>query len=186
MNIESIADTIKPKRVNSPSKMPPIELLNDLFLINDDFRLVHKKRRFGVKVGSVAGNENSNGYVRVKVNGVLYLAHRVIYYMATGIDPNDDEIDHADGNPRNNNPSNLRVATHGQNQQNGGRYKNNSTGYRGVYWHSQHRKYAAVIQVDKKRIHIGLYRNKDDAATAYNEAAKNMFGEFARLNEVIK
>lgn len=184
MSIESIADTIKQKKVNAPSKMPPIELLNDLFLINDDFMLVHKKRRFGVKVGSVAGNENSKGYVRVKVNGVLYLAHRIIYYMSTGVDPICDEVDHADGNPRNNNPSNLRVATHGQNQQNGGVYKNNSAGYRGVYWHSQHKKYAAVIQHNKKRVHIGLYKNKEDAATAYNDAAKSMFGKFARLNEV--
>jgi len=185
MSIESIADTIKPKRAsNSPLPMPDMKTILDLFYVDDEWRLIHKKRRFGVTVGSAAGNTNDKGYIRTKICGKYYLNHRIIFYINTGIDPIDREVDHIDGNPRNNNPSNLRLATHGQNQQNGRCYRNNGSKLRGVHWHKQHRKFCVSIQKDNKRVHVGLYKNKTEAALAYNKAAIDLFGEFARLNEV--
>lgn len=168
----------------TPTKMPDRSLLFELFDIDENWNLIHKKRRFGVTVGKIAGGKTPQGYTRLKIGKHCYLKHRLMFFMINGVDPLANEVDHVDGNKLNDNPSNLRLATHGQNQQNGSCYKNNKTGYRGVHWHKQHRKYAVVVQGDKKRVHIGLYLNKIDAAKAYNEAAKLMFGEFARLNEV--
>ena len=162
--------------------MPDIIYLNKIFRIQDG-KLYWNAVRCGTKLGSECGNKNSKGYRRVKINGLLYLVHRVIFYMSTGTDPLGKEIDHADGNPENNMPSNLRMAEHGQNQANGKAYKSSSTKLRGVSWHKQHRKYVASIQHEKVSYHLGLFPDKNDAARAYNFKALELFGEFARINQ---
>lgn len=62
--------------------------------------------------------------------------------------------------------------------------KCSKTGYKGVSFHKASGKYRACIEVNKKHIHLGLFVCKLEAAKAYNKAAKEHFGEFAKLNEV--
>jgi hypothetical protein len=93
-------------------------------------------------------------------------------------------IDHIDRNKLNNRKSNLRLATHRQNDCNKIVRKDSVSGYKGVQLHKQTGKWRARIKVDYKNIHLGLFEDILDAAKAYNEAALRYYGEFAYLNDV--
>lgn len=163
--------------------LPSTELLFDYFVFDNEIcALRHAKRNYGVTVGAIAGSKDKKGYIRIKINGKLYLAHRLIYKMFNGVDPGDFEVDHVDRDNTNNHPSNLRLANHSQNKTNARTYRNNKQKLKGVSWHKQHRKYVATIQKDKKRMHIGLFLCKIEAAKAYDAAARKLFGDFAKTN----
>ena len=93
----------------------------------------------------------------------MYRSHRVIYFLCTGIDPEEKIVDHIDTNPLNNKISNLRLATHKQNQDNRKKSKNNSSGVTGVIWVKLSKKWRAEIYKDRSRIYLGLFDNKDEA-----------------------
>lgn len=92
--------------------------------------------------------------------------------------------DHIDGNGLNNTRANLRLATTSQNGCNRGAQANNKSGYKGVAWHKQRKKWRANIRVGGKQVHLGYFATPEEAALVYNKAAREYFGEFARLNEV--
>ena len=91
-------------------------------------------------------------------------------------------IDHKDGNGLNNQDENLRVCNNIQNLCNRGAQINNTSGYKGVTWLRKNRKWSSHIQVNKKVIYLGSFTDIEDAANAYNEAAKKYHGKFAKLN----
>ena len=92
-------------------------------------------------------------------------------------------IDHADRNPLNNLKSNLRICTRSQNEANSpGR--GGTSEYKGVSWDREKLKWLAGIKHQYERIYIGVFKNEIDAAKAYNKKAKELFGEFACLNQV--
>jgi len=93
--------------------------------------------------------------------------------------------DHIDRNGFNNQDNNLRLATHSQNAANRGTFRNNTTGYRGVHYHKVKKKYGAKIGFNGKHLHLGYFTSIHDAALAYNDAAKRLFGEFAYQNTII-
>lgn len=94
-----------------------------------------KAKRCGTKHGSVAGSiDPSHGYRRIKIDGHLYLAHRLAWFYVCGEWPA-HEIDHIDRARANNRIANLRPATRSENQCNKPRYSNNRTGAKGVHWH---------------------------------------------------
>lgn len=92
------------------------------------------------------------------------------------------EIDHIDGNRLNNQKSNLRYATSSQNKANRGPRKDNKSGYKGVSWHKQRKKWTARIKNGSKYEHLGLFQNKIDAAKTYNIKAIEYYGSYAWLN----
>lgn len=89
-------------------------------------------------------------------------------------------IDHRDGNGLNNQRCNLRPANHQQNMANRKMHKNNTSGYKGV--RLERERWRARINFDGKKISIGSYDDPVEAAVAYDMAAIELFGEFARLN----
>jgi hypothetical protein len=91
-------------------------------------------------------------------------------------------VDHKDRNKLNNQKSNFRSATAIQNTANQSVMSNNTSNYRGVAWHKKHQKWIANIMFAKKRIHLGYFQDKIEAAKAYDKAALYYFGEFAVLN----
>lgn len=94
-------------------------------------------------------------------------------------------VDHKDCNGLNNCKSNLRVCTSSQNAMNRASQKNTSSQYKGVYLNKDTNKWAAEIRgQNHNRKYLGLFVSENDAAIAYNEAAKIMHGEFAKLNIV--
>ena len=95
-----------------------------------------------------------------------------------------DTSDHANGNGLDNRRINLRICTDAQNNMNRGLSKSNTSGFKGVCWDKQYRMWRAQIHINKTRIRIGRFEDKEKAAIAYNEAAIKYHGEFARLNDV--
>lgn len=92
------------------------------------------------------------------------------------------QIDHIDGNPLNNTVANLRVCSPSQNLHNRDKQKNNKSGFKGVYWATQVGRWLANITVNGKRHHLGTFFSPAEAAKAYDVAARELLGEFARLN----
>lgn len=103
--------------------------------------------------------------------------HRVI--MNT---PDDMDTDHVDGDTLFNLECNLRVCSTAENARNRGKSKNNTSGYKGVYWHKRIGKWSACLRYYGKLLHLGYYDIPEDAARAYDERAKELHGEFAVLN----
>jgi len=113
------------------------------------------------------------------------ILHRIILQRKIGRPLEKGETcDHRDGNGLNNTRSNLRVATNAQNSQNKSIYKRNKSGYKGVTWNSEGKKWVARIGFNGKYIYLGIFADIKDAARCYNEAALKYHGEFARLNVI--
>lgn len=93
-------------------------------------------------------------------------------------------IDHKDGNRLNNQRSNLRKATPTQNAANKRKQGFTSSKYKGVSFSKEKQKWCAYIDSNYIRYRLGYFLNEVDAAKAYNAKALELFGEFARLNEV--
>lgn len=93
-------------------------------------------------------------------------------------------VDHISGDTLDNRKENLRIVNNQQNSFNKGPNKNNTSGYKGVGWAKDKRKWKATICKDSKDIHLGFYPTIEEAANAYNNAAKEHFGEHAWLNTV--
>lgn len=95
--------------------------------------------------------------------------------------PDGMETDHINGNKLDNRKCNLRIATSSQNHANSKVRNSNKTGKKGV--RVDHGKYRAQISIHGKKIHLGMFDSLDDAATAYAEKAKEIYGEFASTGE---
>lgn len=89
--------------------------------------------------------------------------------------------DHINGNSLDNRRSNLREASFGQNNANTPKQrKNASSRFKGVCWYESGKCWKVIV----KDVFVGCFKNELDAARAYNETAKTVFGEFARLNDL--
>jgi hypothetical protein len=91
------------------------------------------------------------------------------------------EIDHINGDGLDNRRENLRICNHQQNSGNQGP-RGGSSRFKGVCWHKNHRIWAAFIGIDFKQKHLGHFHTEEEAARAYDVAALEHFGEFAKLN----
>lgn len=107
---------------------------------------------------------------------------KTIVYMHRVLMPGYRQVDHRDGNGLNNQRENLRPATNSQNQANRRKKSGTSSQFKGVSWNKEAGKWQAQIRSDGKDTHLGRYSEEEDAARAYDEAAKRKFGEFANLN----
>ena len=92
-------------------------------------------------------------------------------------------VDHVDGVKTNNNWENLRYATHSENSRNMKRHTDGSSIYKGVAYNKALNKWKAQIHQNGKAKHLGVFVNEREAAEAYNAAAIEHFGVFARLNK---
>ena len=108
-------------------------------------------------------------------NRKLIRMHRQITNAPDGM-----ELDHWDGDGLNNQDENLRICTKSQNMANRGRNHNNISGYKGVSRHGK--KWRAEIHFEGKDINLKSWDTPEEAASAYDKAAKHYHGEFANLN----
>ena len=120
----------------------------------------------------------SDGYVvrstRVKGKSKTLYMHREILQTPEGMD-----TDHINHNKLDNQKTNLRACTRAQNLYNQ-KQKQNISGYKGVERVGQ--RWRAAIGIDGKYVRLGCFLNKEDAARAYDHAARGLFGEFASTN----
>lgn len=135
----------------------------------------------GVITGSRAGTLDKNkAYILVRLHRHAFYAHRIIWLIQTGSWPI-NEIDHVDGDGLNNKWQNLRAATRGQNQYNHKRRIDNRSGFKGVRFQADRRKYSARIKINGHTIQLGTFETIEEAKKAYAAAAHELHGEFARL-----
>ena len=115
----------------------------------------------------------------IRVDGkrrTAYL-HRILLGCAKG-----ECIDHIDGNGLNNQRDNLRACSRSENQCNQIKNKNTSSIYKGVSWNRNKQRWECYINKNHKRVHIGKFKSEIEAAIKWDEQAKILHGEFARLN----
>jgi len=132
----------------------------------------------GAKKGKIAGaTRRPRGNRAIKIDGEQYLSARLAFLWMLGRFPK-DQVDHRNRIPGDDRWSNLREATNAQNSAN---KPKRTDGLKGVYWHKASRKYRAVICVNSKHVHLGLFDREQDAHAAYRVAARKYFGRFTCL-----
>lgn len=136
-------------------------------------------------MGRFAWKLDKDGYVirKTTVNGRRGMTVRLHRAVMSCTDPR-VLIDHQDGNKLNNMRGNLREATRSQNWQNGFKRKNRASVFRGVTWNKRCGKWQSSIKAFGRSIYLGLFDDEHEAGHAYNRAAIERHGEFARLNPV--
>lgn len=155
-----------------PRPLPAAERLHELLTYDPATgELRWRVRRANQPAGSSAGHLNKEGYLHVGIDYALYLGHRVAWKMHYGTEP--PELDHADGDGRNNRVANLRAASRMENNGNAVVRRASSTGVKGVF----KRGHGYIARVGVR--HVGSFKTLDAARAAYLAAATDKFGEFA-------
>lgn len=131
------------------------------------------------RAGDIAGKKCKGDYCVISIKAKYYPRSHLAWFYQTGKWP-EKFIDHINLDKHDDRFANLREATCSQNNANAGPRRNNTSGYKGVFWHKQVGRYRAQIKVRHKVIHLGLFDDPREASLAYAEAAKLHFGEFGR------
>jgi hypothetical protein len=119
----------------------------------------------------------NRGYANTKFKGKNIKLQRLLTKCSPNL-----QVDHIDGDKSNYQLDNLRCVTISQNQANQKIRGKGSSKYKGVIWLGRIQKWVAQIQFQYKRTHIGVFNSEKEAALAYDKKAKELFGEFAKLN----
>jgi len=147
---------------------------------NEDYEELAKVRwQVALDPRNSDGNPRARRTIYINSKNRPVLMHRVIMNAKAG-----QYIDHINRDALDNRKSNLRFCTLSQNQHNRGMSCNNKSGFKGVSWDKTKKKWRAQIEVNSKVLYLGLFNFKEEAALAYNEAAKKHFGKFALLNKL--
>ena len=105
-----------------------------------------------------------------------------MHRLLAGASGRGQQVDHADRDTLNNRRGNLRICSNAQNMHNSWIGKRNKSGYKGVCWCSFTSRWKAQIRVNGRKMFLGRYNSAEDAARAYDAAARDLSGEFARVN----
>ena len=133
----------------------------------------------GKKAGWIKKGRYGSKYLNLKLDGKIYLSHRLAFLYMVGKFP-PDGVDHIDRNGINNRWNNLRQANQTQNCANRSIHANNLSGFKGVSFHRRGNCYQADIRISGKKKYLGSFRTPEAAHEAYAVAAHKLFGEFAR------
>ncbi|MGQ6215677.1 HNH endonuclease [Serratia sp. IR-2025] len=156
--------------------LPDTYLLKSTFSYNKETGEVFRDSGSRKGDGEPCGTLN-NGYLCVRLNGVLYMLHRLIWKMETGEEPM--HIDHINGIRTDNRLANLRPVSRSQNNRNIGLSPRSTSGYAGVTFVRQVGKWRAHLRVNRRKISGGEFSNKIDAVLAFNSIALLHHGEYA-------
>lgn len=173
-----------------PKLLPKLKVVEEYLAISQDspsgLIWIKRPKQSRIKVNDFAGRLHHAGYWQVKFQGKLYLTHRIVYLLKTGVDPGLCPIDH----PMNRDDNiNTRLATYSQNNYNRPKQKTfkglqTTSQYKGVCFDKKSGKWQASICYKRKNIYLGQFAEEQEAAVAYNNAAKKYFKEFALLNQI--
>lgn len=139
----------------------------------DDFEWLNKLKWHVTDRGYAVRSESLGGGKSRSVS-----MHRMILDTPKGM-----VSDHINGDRLDNRRSNLRICTLRENAYNKSNCDHSSQ-YKGVGWKKQSNNWQARVRFNDKWMHIGIYEDEIAAAVAYNEKAKEFFGEFAKLNVI--
>lgn len=144
----------------------------------------HGRWAAGIRAGSIANIVSRSGglnhYRMISIDGKARYEHRLIWLYVTGEWPK-HKIDHINGDGLDNRWCNLRKASDTENAQNKRLYKSNKSGHKGVRWNAERHIWQSLITHNKKQRYLGSFVRLEDAAKAYETAAKKYHGKFARV-----
>lgn len=140
--------------------------LNGPFIIDEDFKEEFDSCRWHC----------SKGYLYRSDGRAL---HRIVISAQKG-----EIVDHINGDIKDNRKSNLRIVTSYQSSLNRRRPSNNTSGYKGVFVDKKRGSFKARIFAEGIEYYLGTFDSSEEAAHAYNKAAKKLHGEFASLNQI--
>ena len=161
--------------------LPPLELLRELFEYDSAIGQLRWRVRLSnrTKTGAVAGTIRPDGYYKIRIRGDFFYSHRIIWYLLTGEDPRNLQIDHINGRKSDSRIENLRLAEHWANCANKDTPANNTSGFLGVSWDKAKGKWAAKIGKDGETINLGRFKSAKEAAAVRRRAELEFHGEFS-------
>lgn len=118
-------------------------------------------------------------YARMRYRQNGRQVHVAMHRLILGVLP-EIHVDHVNGDTLDNRRCNLRVATRRENSANS--VCRSGSGYKGAYPVTGKPQWFAAVTVARKTIYLGCYGTREEAARAYDEAARRYFGKFARVN----
>ena len=165
--------------------------------MTEEYRIIVGHENYSVSnLGNVKNNTtckilkpgtHRDGYFKLGLmNGKVrtnFQVHRLV--GLTFITPIEGKtcIDHIDNNRTNNCLSNLRWASHSENNHNMSITKSNTSGHKGVTFNNKAQKWKAQIKLDGLQIHLGSFDNKEDAIACRIKKANEVFGVFTNKCE---
>jgi hypothetical protein len=128
--------------------------------------------------GGAAGTKDAHGYLLIRVERKLYKAHRLAWLYVHGSWPAKG-IDHINRVRDDNRIANLREACQSLNSMNRAAGAKSRSGILGVVWREDRQKWTAQIRIGYRMVHLGVFKDKDDAAAARKKAEAAFFGSYA-------
>lgn len=158
---------------------PSIKTLNETFVLDKNSGNLYWNKKVARKiiVGSEAGSSRPDGYKYVQLNKYVLAVHHVVYAMTHGYWP--IEIDHADGNPSNNKPENLRESTRSENNYNRVTPSHNTSGYKGVFKQKKGKSWSVRLTVNKVLHRISGFETKELAKEFLDLMRLELHGQYA-------
>lgn len=148
--------------------MKKIQLTQGKFTIVDDEDYIElNKYNWCVSKG-----RNTLYAVRRCSNKVIRI-HRILLDC-----PENNMVDHINGNGLDNRKENLRICNKSQNNGNSKLRVDNTSGFKGVFYHKSTKKWTSQIKINGKRKYLGLFTDKLEAKEAYEKEAKKHLSEF--------
>lgn len=126
--------------------------------------------------GTIAGTKRLDGYVQIRYKSKFYLAHRLAVLYMEGVIP--EYVDHKDHVRDNNRWNNLRQCTASQNSMNISITSSNTSGFKGVSFHKEKRKWRGTLGFQGKQYHCGYWDTPEQAAEAVKLKRVELHGEF--------
>jgi len=118
-----------------------------------------------------------------KIRQMISMPHKILKRYGYKI-PIRYTVDHKNSDSLDNRKSNLRICTMAQNNLNKSKRIIRTSKYKGLCHNKRHNRWIAYITLNRKTYHLGYFDDEIEAAKAYNEKAKELHGEFARLNKI--
>jgi len=155
----------------------PGDLIKEYLELRPGGVLIWKKSPHrAIRVGTRAGRTRRHGHSQVTLKKQNYGYHRIVYYLAFGVDSLGFEIDHINRDPTDNRPENLRLATPTENKWNTTKRNNTSAGHRGIrkrFWGASW-SWEATFRGQ----YVGAFSSLDEAIAAREALARKHAGEF--------
>lgn len=149
-------------------------------LTQGKFAIVDEEDYVAMSKFKWAAQKSAHETFYAKSGKKILLMHRLIINAPAGI-----QVDHLNHDGLDNRKINLRLCSNAQNARNARKKLTPcSSKFKGVSWDKLDRKWKASIRFNRKSRTIGRFNTEDQAAIAYNEKAKELFGEFACLNKI--
>ena len=160
--------------------MNDFELLDSLFIYCPETGDIRNKidRGTKAKAGAIATSKRVDGYLQVRFTRdscrVSYKAHRLAWFLHTGEDPGEKEIDHLNRIKDDNRFCNLELVTTTEHRRRHPKRSDNTSGITGVYWNKKAGKWLVLISDRGELQYLGYFEDKFEAICCRKSAERKL------------